>query len=266
MSEQNNRTDASQPGEHQQLPPMSDEHRRGLGTALPTLLTLGGGLAALWLLENQTHLVSRTASGARDAAEDWLHDAEDYSAEAGERARHWARGARHRASDTAGEWGGRLNDIFHSGASRASKLASFKKLAAYATAAARQLGDSAGPVRERARVAGEEGSERLRGAYAALRGRSFRRHDEREWGMTDAALIGVALAGAGVAAAYLLNPERGAQRRRALRLRTQALGRQAGDWAHEVADTARDWAGAAAESVSSHLPGTPIQRETRGEA
>jgi len=265
MSDRNAPDFSSESREHASLPPASREHGgHGMGLALPTLLTLGGGLAALWLLENQTGAVTRTAGRARDAAQDWLHDAEDYSADAGRRASHWARGARHRASDSAGEWGGRINEMFHSGASRAAKLAAFKKLADYAASAARQLGESAGPVRHKARIAGEEGSERLRGAYSALRGRPFRRHDEREWGMTDAALIGAALATAGVAAAYLLSPERGAQRRRALRLRTQALGRQAGEWAHDVADTAREWAGTAAEGVSSHLPGAG-PRQTRQE-
>ncbi len=47
-----------------------------------------------------------------------------------------------------------------------------------------------------------------------------------------------------MAATFLLSPESGAQRRRALRLRTQALGRQAGEWAQDVAETARRWSGA----------------------
>jgi hypothetical protein len=255
MSEQNNPEYSSNRPTHASLPPGERvDDSGGWRMALPALVTLGGGLAALWLLENQTGGVSRTAGRARETAGEWLHDAGDFSAETGQRARHWASGASHRAADTAGDWGHRVNEILGSGASRAAKLMAFKSLADYATSAARHIGESSRPVRQRARHAGEEGSERLRGAYAALRGQPFRRHDERDWGLTDAALIGVALAGAGVAATYLLNPERGAQRRRALRLRTQALSRQAGDWAHGLADTARDLASSAAEGVSSHLP------------
>ena len=281
-------SDQNRPSEQSSLPPASHEHSQGysmLGMSVPTLLTLGTGLAAMWLLENQTQVLSRTASQARDKAEDWWHDAEDWYEDAAPRTRRWARDASESASETAGAWGGRLSDnlisagakaagiagvlktlgggAMSTGTSRAAKLLALKKVAEYATQTARQLGESAArnprvtamtaAGAARARSLGHEGSERLRGAYGALRGRPVRRRDEREWGTAEVAMVGLALVGAGVAATYLLSPSQGAQRRRELRLRTQALSRQAGDWAQDLGGTAREWAESAAHGVTSRL-------------
>lgn len=294
----------------ERLPPLPHEHHEngsGWGMALPALLTVGGGLAALWLLENQTGAVSRGAARARDTAEDLWHDAGEWAHglydEAGERASHFSRDARHsmrdarrRAAGSAGEWRESLGDglisagakaagiagvlkalgggAMSTGASRAAKLLALKQVADYAGSTLRQISESAAnhpPLGElasagmaRARSAGHEGSERLREAYAALRGQ--RRQEESGWGAKETAIVGVTLLGAGLAAAYLFNPTSGAQRRRALRLRTQAAARRASELASGVTATAREWTETAAGSIGGRFSGGGDQGATPDEA
>lgn len=247
---------------HSTIPPHPREHKSGMGMSLPALLTIGGGLAALWLLENQTQAISRTAERAKESATEWWHEAEgvagDWLEDAGERSRGWAHQARERVSSFSGRSAedlisagakalgiaGLLKSV---GASRTAKFMAFKKLADYATSA---LGQSRSETIGRARSAGREGAHRMREAYHALRGDSARRRsDEKDWDMSDIALLGTLLVGAGVASAYLLNPSSGGEHRRTLRLRTRAASRQATQWAHEMAGQAREWVGSAAEGV-----------------
>ncbi len=218
------------------LPPQQQHQDGSWGMALPTLLTLGGGLAALWLLENQTQAVSRTAHRASDAAEDFLGNAGDWAHErydeTSRRARLFARDAGHRASERAGEWREGLGDSLIAAGAKAAGLAGMLK--ALGSRTAHRVKDSA-----RHNPSVREGSERARGAYAALRGQPYRRSDEHELGTMQMAMMGVALVAAGAAASYLLNSDQGAQRRRELRIRTQAVGRRAGEWAQELAESAR---------------------------
>lgn len=297
-------SDTTRASEHsseqsERLPPLPHEQREsgsGWGMALPALLTVGGGIAALWLLENQTGAVSRGAARARDTAEDLWHDAGEWAHglydEAGERASHLSRDARHsmrdarrRAASSAGEWRESLGDSLISagakaagiagvlkalgggamstGASRAAKLLALKQVADYAGSKLHQISESAGnhpPLGElassgmaRARSAGHEGSARLREAYAALRGQ--RHQKEHGWGAAETALLGATVLGAGVAAAYLFSPADGAQRRRALRLRTQAVARRASELAAGFTATAREWTESAAGSFGGRFSG-----------
>ena len=78
MSEQHNHAESNP-----SLPPAGGPQRQpgasGWGPLLPTLLSAAGGLAALWLLENQTHAVSRSAKAARGTADDLWHDAQGWA-------------------------------------------------------------------------------------------------------------------------------------------------------------------------------------------
>ena len=74
----------------------------GLGIALPTLLALGGGIAALWLVERETKALSRGANYVGEHAYELYDDAGD-----------WLGDAAHSARETAGEWGESAKDFGH---------------------------------------------------------------------------------------------------------------------------------------------------------
>src|SRR5690606_15837022 len=110
---------------------------------------------------------------------EWWHEAEDFAGDwledAGERTRGWAHEARERASGFSGMSAENLvsagakalgiagllktvgGGAMTTGASRAAKFMAFKKLAEYATSAAKQLGQSRSETVGRARTAGREG-------------------------------------------------------------------------------------------------------------
>ena len=149
MSNQNDPIPAGQPGLPRSYQTRGDAHafhaaEGGLGVGIPALLTIGGGLAALYLIEKQTHALSRGAGYVGEHAHDWYDEAGD-----------WLGETAHDARETAGDWaesaqGGLLaagakaagvvgllkalgGGELSTGATRAAKALAAKKIAGYAT-------------------------------------------------------------------------------------------------------------------------------------
>jgi osmotically-inducible protein OsmY len=246
MSEQ-----ATTSNQSSRIPPLANQHSRP-GSALPAVLGLAGGIAALWLLEHQTGAVSRSARYVRDTAEEawdrageWAQHAYEEAGEKGRRlssdTRRHFRDSRQRASETAGDWGHSLSGSLLAARIKAAGLAEMLKSLGGKAAASEGF--------KRARTGARAGSHRFREAYSTLRGRQ---QQPRDWGAGEMALIGLTAIGIGAAAAYLMNPS-SEQYRRALRNRAMFAGRRATEWATSAVETARDLAGSTAESIAGRF-------------
>lgn len=242
-------TEHNQTSQHtSRIPPVAGESR-GIGMVLPTLLSIAGGLAALWLLENQTGAVSRTARQARGKAEDlwehagkWAHDlyesAGDHARDYSQHARRSLRSARDSAGETAADLREGLGERFMHAAEGAAGL----------LAALRSMGFSA----EEARSAARRGARRVRQQYRSLRERE---PEPRDWGFTEAAFLGLTAAGIGAAAAYVMSSQTGQRYRREIGQRAREASRRAGHWTTQAAHSARELADSAAESISGRFRG-----------
>ena len=221
------------------------EPRRG-SVAIPAILTLAGAAVALWLVENQTGAVSRTARSAKGAAEDFLDHAgerargiyegasdrmEGFSREA----RLWGEKARRRGGEAAGDWGESFSHgLANAGAKAAGLAAMLKGLGAGAWESDR----------------GREGRLRMRRAYESLRGQP---HADEKWGATEFVMIGLAAAGLGAAAAYLFNPSSGPEHRRMISRQARKVKEQAGEWATAAAEGARHLKESAQEKIGGRF-------------
>lgn len=246
MSEQATTSDQSS-----RIPPLPNQYSRH-GIALPAVLGLAGGIAALWLLEHQTGAVSRSARYVRDAAEEawdrtgeWAQHAYEEAGEKGRRlssdTRRHFRDSRQRASEAASDWGHSLTGSLLAARIKAAGLAEMLKSLGGKAAASEGL--------KRARTGARAGSHRIREAYSTLRGRKHQSHD---WGAGEMALIGLTAIGIGAAAAYLMNPG-SEQYRRSLRNRAMFAGKRATEWATSAVETARELAGSTAESIAGRF-------------
>ena len=245
----------------------------GLGIALPTLLALGGGIAALWLVERETKALSRGANYVGDHAYELYDDAGD-----------WLGDAAHSARETAGEWGESAKDFGHdsllaagakaagvvgllkalgggelsTGATRAAKALAMKKLAGYAASAGGKAAKVAAKHPEyaaaakkkaaQARAAAQDAADRARRAYRSASGRPV--VEESSFG-TGGAVLALTVLGLGAGAAYLFaqnHPDQIAKARK----KATTYGDRAADIARDAAARAKDLAGEAYDYVGEH--------------
>ena len=245
----------------------------GLGIALPTLLALGGGIAALWLLERETKALSRGT-----------HYVTDHAAELYDEAGDWLGETAHSARETAGAWGESAKDFSHdsllaagakaagvvgllkalgggelsTGATRAAKALALKKLAGYATSAGAKAAKvaakhpkyaaAATKKAAQARAAAKDAADRARSAYRSARGQTV--EPESSFG-TGGAVLALTVVGLGAGAAYLFaqsHPDQIAKARK----QAGRYGDRAADIARDAAARAKDLAGEAYEYVGDH--------------
>ena len=239
---QQHRTSESQ---SHRLPPHEREGRRG-SVAIPAILTLGGAAVALWLVENQTGALSRTARRAKGAAEEfWDHAGErardlyegtsDRMHEFSREARLWGEHARRRGGESAEDWREMFSHGLATAGAKAAGLASMLK----------SLGSGALES-----DTGRAGRRQMRRAYESLRGRH---HEQDRWGAAEFVIVGLAAAGLGAAAAYLFNPSSGPEHRRTLKRQARKVKEQAGEWASAAAEGARHLKESAQERIGGRF-------------
>ena len=265
MSDATNPVSPGQPGLPRHYQTASHGHDGGLGVGLPAILAIGGGLAALYLIEKQTKALSRGASYVGEQAHDWYDEAGD-----------WLGETAHDVRETAGEWtesaqGGLLaagakaagvvgllkalgGGELSAGATRAAKALAMKKLAAYAAGAGARASkvaakhpkyaSAASAAAVKARAAAKDQAERAKRAYRSYRG--LPEPKESHFGAGGAALS-LTVLGLAAGAAYLFAQNHPDQLAKA---RKQA-GKY-GDSAADIARTAYESALHAGEYVGEH--------------
>ena len=260
MSNQNDPIPAGQPGLPRSYQPNHASHAAagGLGVGIPALLTLGGGLAALYLIEKQTkalskgaHYVGEHAGELYDEAGDWLgetaHDIRETAGGWGETAKGYAGDSLVAAGAKAAGVVGLLKALgggeLSTGATRAAKALAVKKLAAYA-ARHPKYAAQASAAAAKARATARDQAERAKRAYRSYRG--LPEPQEGSFG-TGGAVLGLTVLGLAAGAVYLFAQSHPDQIAKA---RKQA-GKY-GDSAADIARTAYESALHAGEYVGEH--------------